>query len=241
VDGVCSCGDPLCGCPGKHPLTSHGISDASTNPTIVKWWYKRWPTANIAIATGAASGLLVVDVDYKSGGLNSLAHLTQAYGPLNTAKVRTGGGLHFYYRHVDGIGNKVGIAGGIDVRSTGGYVCAPPSIHYSGKHYSWLVPPSEDTIKEAPDWLLRRILESNAMSTDTDYSEYKIPNGRRNGAMFYFASSLRARGLSLDAIEAALLVENEKRCDPPLPEDEVIRIIQSVAKYPSEDKMGICF
>lgn len=45
-----------------------------------------------------------------------------------------------------------------------------------------------------------------------------------------------ARGMSEEAIEAALLAKNESRCDPPLPEDEVCRIARSVGRYnPAEN------
>ena len=42
---------------------------------------------------------------------------------------------------------------------------------------------------------------------------------------------MRRRGMSLEAIEAALLAENAARCDPPLPEKEVLTIARSVSRY----------
>jgi hypothetical protein len=47
---------------GKVPLTEHGCKDATLSiDTIVDWW-ARWPAANVGIATGEVSGLLVLDV-----------------------------------------------------------------------------------------------------------------------------------------------------------------------------------
>src|SRR5947207_3382883 len=63
----CACGRPDCSKPGKHPLTRHGLHDASTEAAAIRHWWTRWPRANLGIRTGAASGLLVVDVDGPAG------------------------------------------------------------------------------------------------------------------------------------------------------------------------------
>jgi hypothetical protein len=61
--GVCSCKDPECESPGKHPLTPHGLLDATNDPALVRDFWTKFPKANIAIATGAKSGIAVVDID----------------------------------------------------------------------------------------------------------------------------------------------------------------------------------
>src|SRR5665213_2957379 len=63
--GACSCGQ-TCASPGKHPRTPHGFQDATLDPVTIAAWWKRWPTANVAIDCGR-SGLVVVDVDIKNG------------------------------------------------------------------------------------------------------------------------------------------------------------------------------
>jgi hypothetical protein len=67
----CVCGKPHCNSPGKHPiakLVPHGIKDATQDqPTAINW-LTRYPKANIAIALGKASGLVVIDVDGPPGG-----------------------------------------------------------------------------------------------------------------------------------------------------------------------------
>jgi len=45
---------------------------------------------------------------------------------------------------------------------------------------------------------------------------------------------MRRRGFDQAAIEAALLAENAAKCDPPLPEGEVLAIAKSVARYAFE-------
>jgi hypothetical protein len=59
----------------------------------------------------------------------------------------------------------------------------------------------------------------------------KIPEHHRNTKLTSLAGTMRRRGMGVDAIEAALLVENAGKCDPPLDADEVRSIAESVARY----------
>src|SRR5579862_7097735 len=70
--GICTCGHSDCAHPGKHPRTPHGFKDATTDKSAITARWNKWPDANIGIPTGAASGLLVVDVDPRNGGEESL-------------------------------------------------------------------------------------------------------------------------------------------------------------------------
>jgi putative DNA primase/helicase len=145
---------------GKTPLTQHGCLDATTNEAQIRRWWDRWPGANVAIATGAESGLVVLDPDRDKGGLESLADLQLERGPLPAGPVvRTGGGgEHLYFRHPGGkIANKVELRPGLDVRGDGGYVVAPPSRHASGNEYKWVALDAEPP--EAPLWLLDLLRE----------------------------------------------------------------------------------
>src|SRR5215510_14633223 len=63
IDGKCSCGRTNCESPAKHPLTPDGFRDATMDPKIISGYWTKWPAANIGIATGAASGIVVVDID----------------------------------------------------------------------------------------------------------------------------------------------------------------------------------
>src|SRR5271156_1248645 len=63
TDGNCSCGKPDCPSPGKHPRVPNGLKDSTINKQKILSWWTRWPNANIAIPTGAPSGLVVLDVD----------------------------------------------------------------------------------------------------------------------------------------------------------------------------------
>src|SRR5712692_9261735 len=49
----------------KNPATLHGFKDAATNPDGVAKLWRRWPGPLIGVATGAASGVSILDVDIK--------------------------------------------------------------------------------------------------------------------------------------------------------------------------------
>ncbi len=141
--GRCDCGKAECSSAGKHPRVAGGFKVATTDTDIIKAWWLHNPNANIGIATGPVSGLLVVDVDMgdQKGGLASLHDLEANHGPIpKDMAVRTGGGgWHFYLEAPPiSIKNSAGkLAKNIDVRGEGGYVVAPPSRHISGNQYLW--------------------------------------------------------------------------------------------------------
>jgi len=150
----CSCRRPDCSSPGKHPRTARGLLEATTDPEAIVRWWRRWPNANIAVRTGADSGLVVIDVDPVHGGLTAVAELQRRHGDLPpTPAVRTGSGGHHYWFAYPGVHvpNSAGrLAPGIDVRGDGGYVIAPPSLHPSGSYWWEATPP----LAELPGWVL---------------------------------------------------------------------------------------
>ena len=96
IAGRCSCGNPKCPSPAKHPLIQKGANAASCDAVVVTSWWSRWPEANIGIATGP-SGLVVLDVD----GALGRAQLVREIGKLpETLMAKTGrpDGYHLYYR-----------------------------------------------------------------------------------------------------------------------------------------------
>jgi putative DNA primase/helicase len=62
-DGRCSCGHDCGKNAGKHPRLKGGFKVATTDAAQIEAWWRKWPDANIGIATGAISGVVVVDVD----------------------------------------------------------------------------------------------------------------------------------------------------------------------------------
>lgn len=124
----------------------------------VEGWFRRSPDFNVAVVTGALSGVVVLDVDPRHGGQESLGKLESEYGPLpNTVEAITGGGgRHLYFSHPGGeVRNRTNIEPGIDLRGDGGCIVAPPSVHPSGKRYRWKKghSPGQAELARLPDWL----------------------------------------------------------------------------------------
>jgi hypothetical protein len=236
-DGSCSCKNPSCGNTAKHPLTGHGVNDATSESPRIRDWWQNHPKANIGIATGAASGLVVIDVDPRHRGQQSLAQIEKKFGLLpDGPRVRTGGdGEHIYHSHPGiTVKSKVGIFPGIDIRGDGGYVVGPGSVHASGKRYLWESgkTPSDLPLPPLPAWLLNLVSDGHPGSRHP--ANDAIPEGQRNVVLASLAGIMRHRGMSGAGIKAALLEENKQRCIPPLDDDEVARIASSIGRYAPE-------
>ena len=229
--GGCSCRDRACPSPGKHPRTMHGLRDATTDEETIRRWWRMWPDAGVAIATGG--GLAVLDVDPRNGGDAALAELEDQYGEIRTLIARTGGGgLHLYLAAPSDLRTRPGFMPGLDLKAAGGYVVAPPSLHASGRRYEW-VPDYPEEPQPMPGWLLDLVqgrvrVNSNGARPPADDI---IPEGRRNETLTSLAGTMRRRGMEEPEILAALREVNARRCRPPLPDDEVAAIARSVARY----------
>jgi hypothetical protein len=132
--------------------------EATTDEAKIRAWWRKWPSANIGVATGP-SGLLVVDVDNKNGkdGNGSLDTLELMWGDLlPTLTARTAsGGRHIYLRGLSR--NSVCKLGpGLDVRSAGGYIVAPGSRLDGGGEYRW---ETDLPVAGAPGWLVQAASE----------------------------------------------------------------------------------
>ncbi|MDF2235109.1 phage/plasmid primase, P4 family [Albimonas sp. CAU 1670] len=233
-DGSCTCGSASCSSPGKHPLHAGGFKNATTDPEMVRAMWGASPFANIGIATGAASDLLVVDVDQGPGkrGEEALRQLEDANGELpRSLVVRTGsGGTHIYFQAPpDDIRSSASKLGdNLDIRATGGYVIAPPSAHISGSRYEWI---SQGSAQAAPDWLVSATKAKNDNRGDNSGDQFLAP-GSRNNDLASLAGALRRKGMDEDGIRNALRGVNATLPNP-LPEHEVDGIARSVGRYPA--------
>ena len=195
-------------CPdiGKHPRwhkdLQHGLKDATIDAAMLTRWWTRWPLANIGLATGAVSGLVVLDVDPDKGGRDSLYNLEQSYQPLpeTPLSLTGGGGDHYAFGHPGRpVPNSVSTLGaGLDIRGDGGYIIAPPSLHKSGKQYTWDVAhePDETALAPMPDWLLA-LCQEPARQEHRDAGAF-IPNHQRNETLFRMGCSMRPAWLYRD-------------------------------------------
>ncbi|MFT3859996.1 bifunctional DNA primase/polymerase [Micropruina sp.] len=137
---------------GKRPIPQRGFHDATTDTERVAAWWRQRPDANLAIPTGAASGVVVVDVDVH--GVNGYAALERASvsgllsEPLAVVTTPTGGRHLYYPADVEGE-QRSWQAGrvGIDFRGDGGYIIAPPSLRTLDGHR---VPYHVETVADGP-------------------------------------------------------------------------------------------
>lgn len=229
---------------GKAPhgaLAPTGFKNATTDDaTITSWFANGSPPTGIAFEP-ATAGLLVVDVDrHHDGhdGFESLAQLEQRLGvlPLTATVITPGGGEHRYLRMPKDVvvasrNQAFGDAfPGVDVKSSGGYVVLPPSLHPEGGIYVWDAAGAE--IAGVPSAWLSALLEAkrHAPIPGVD-DDAPIPSGTRHDTLVRWAGRMRHIGMDAAAIEREIAATNARRCDPPLPDDEVSAIASSVARY----------
>jgi hypothetical protein len=251
----CACGRP-CRDAGKHPRIKGWPALATAVPQkLVEWWSK-WPDANVGIATGSRSGIVLVDIDPRSGGERTLAEYERHHGPLpSTAETVTGGGgRHLLFRppgqkRVRNSAGKLG--GGLDIRGDGGYFVAPPSRHASGRFYEWAPSLHPDALQFAtmPAWLVgllgaagpSEVALAGAGGGGTrararslrmaDGTGRPIPAGERNSTLTRRAGVMRRGGFDEAAISAAIHDQNERLCSPPLLREEVDKIVRSASRW----------
>ena len=223
----------------KRPLVAWTVHQhrAATREQIDRWW-RRWPDANVGLVTGSVSGLVVVDVDAGHGGLNSLQALQQRHGtlPPTIEAVTGGGGRHLYFRHPGrALHNRVGMHPGIDLRADGGCVVAPPSVHPNGRRYAWLPGhgPGEVEPAELPAWLTGEADGAPAGHAPAHWRELLrqgVAEGARNATLASLAGHLLRQGVDAQVALELLSAWNRERCRPPLPDNEVARVLRSIAR-----------
>jgi KaiC/GvpD/RAD55 family RecA-like ATPase len=229
---------------GKAPLgmlVRTGKDEATTDEATIRRWWGAVPEANIGIAL-APSGLIALDVDVSGDkqGKESLKSIITELPPRTLTQRTARGGVHALYAAPPDIDatNRIGFKPGLDLIGIG-YIVAAPST-FEGKPYTWLNP---DTPAEpCPAYLARVATERPAPKATTptlDGAEPPIPDGQRNATLFAIAGKLRHVGLGEEAIGLALLSTNNRRCHPPLPDDEVLKLAASVMRYqPGPDPTG---
>jgi KaiC/GvpD/RAD55 family RecA-like ATPase len=191
---------------GKEPLLPWtAFQKRRASEEEVREWFRKWPTANVGIVTGAISSIIVVDLD----GPDGLASATRL-GLKSTVTSITGRGKHLWYQQPGVIlSNSVRIVPGIDIRSDGGYVLAPPSVHESGLRYRWVgnalgemgrlpsmptvflsVPVPIASSKNEEGWIAKALEE--------------MKDGNIDDTLFRICSSLRNSGYSMGDARAFL-------------------------------------
>ncbi|PFO04672.1 DNA primase [Bacillus sp. AFS076308] len=228
----CSCQNPNCKSPGKHPRTKNGLKAASTNLNLIAQWWRKWPDANIGVATGKESGFFVLDVDPRHGGEDSLELLINQYGslPYTIEAITGGGGRHILFKYPDQVKNRTNILPGLDIRGEGGYIVVSPSIHACGKRYEWELSsrPLQVPLSDMPEWLLRMIVEpvkggKPAKKPDIHWVRIiqGVGEGERNMSAASLAGYLLGHGIAAPIVYELMLLWNERNHPP-----ESIKVIE---------------
>lgn len=237
-DGSCTCDKgSVCDSPGKHPRIVGWPEKATTDPNVIRGWWEQWPNANVGIACGEESNLVVLDVDPRNGGSEALRKLTSRHGELpHTLRVVSGGGgEHHYFKLPEDRVPTTKLGTGLDLQSDGAFVVAPPSAHRTGGSYEWRESVGDADLPELqplPDWIV-----AQARGNSSSHSAGRLPppepgevivEGERDDRLTSLAGHLRNLNLTESEIADALVAINRERCRPPLPEEQVRKIAKSI-------------
>ena len=216
--------------PNKTPSVPGGFYAATRDLSqIAEWITEGREDHDIAVPTGLVSLIVVIDADTAKAYEKMRKH----YGEPH-AKTRRGG--HWYFRHPqDGKVTSAPLEPGLDCKADGGYVVVPPS-----RNRSWTRGiPDPETLPTLPGELRKaqdRRADWRSRNGSARPVGEAIPGGRRNGELTSLAGTMRRRGMGEAEILAALEVTNRLRCKPPLEDEEVRRIVQSVVRYEPDSR-----
>lgn len=238
-NGGCTCSKgSACEHAGKHPITAHGVKDATDDDQRIIAWTQMANRPNWALACGSESDVVVIDVDtHGADGFGAIRAWEKKHGklPITLTATTGSGGKHLFFRlHGAKAFNRVGWLDGVDVRSDGGYVIIPPARHASGGVYTW---DNWDTpIADAPTALLESINSKAASKTakdlDIDLSnlqnllENGIPEGKRDDGLFRLACSLRRKGLDRMGADGVVILTY------------IIRAVGAASGFPPEESLA---
>lgn len=255
---VCACPSGKdCRSPGKHPMKTDWAAKPLRTGLDVDLWWSRHPLCNVGIATGEASGFIVLDIDPDKGGWDSFNRIVKKHGkiPSTIVSVTGSGGRHVLFRHPgkgQKIKNAIGYLPGIDIRGDGGQIVAPPSLHGSGMRYEWHrdAHPAKTRLAPMPDWLWT-FLELKEQSKRNEKRKLygfgkpgakgygrvfdpdsipSIPDGRRNDTICSIVGRLIWENRKEDEVLKLAMRINQTRCVPPLSEREVERLVRSAVR-----------
>ena len=225
----------------KVPATAHGFHDATTDEAQIRQWFEASPTLNIAMATGRASAVWVLDLD--AGSQDSILDWAEFGGLPETLAAMTGSGnRHLFFKNPPEltVKSRVKFATGCDTRGEGGYAVLPPSI--TAKPYAWL---NDNEPLFAPDWLLRLV---TGKQQDLDFVEICASGladapGASAGSRHSMACSLVGKELARGTDPTVLLglaLEWAKRCSPPMEDEELLNIVKRlIAKHKDSSATAI--
>lgn len=216
------------------------LRDENVGEEVVKGWWQNFPDAQIAVACGKKSGITVVDIDWLKVPGGDQPDLESSTDPGEVASTLTpslmsitgGRGRHVFYRYSDVPNSVKAHHPQIDIRSEGGYVIVPPSIHENGHEYMW----DEDTawdetlINQLPEFPLEKLaIPQQKINKNHDWKKLMrgVVQGSRNQTAAILAGKL-VRNLEPHLAWDVLELWNAYRNQPPLPFEELSNTFISI-------------
>lgn len=223
----------------KRPIIKNWSKIQSNDETLDKFK----DTSNIGIIMGATSNIVCIDVDVKNtDGVATLERLEEQLGelPQTVMSETPSGGIHYYFKYVKGIRNRKDVGEGIDIQADGTQTVEVPS-QIDGTHYEWVNSPFEYEIAELPQkwkqYLCEEVDEDTLMLSNKPFeAPSEVEEGGRNNTLASYVGSLLGKKLKKATVLKKALKYNEESCNPPLDEDEVKTIVDSMIKTDKTNK-----
>ena len=223
----------------KRPIIKNWSKIQSNDETLDKFK----DTSNIGIIMGATSNLVCIDVDVKhTDGVATLEKLEEQLGelPQTVMSETPSGGIHYYFKYVKGIRNRKNVGEGIDIQADGTQTVEAPS-QIDGTYYEWVNSPFEYEIAELPQkwkqYLCEEVDEDTLMLSNKPFeAPSEVEEGGRNNTLASYVGSLLGKKLKKATVLKKALKYNEESCNPPLDEDEVKTIVDSMIKTDKTNK-----
>ncbi len=236
-------------------FTGANHKEATGDPAKLRRWFRE-RQFDIAVSLGFNSNAIVIDIDGPEGE-ESLRILEGKLGPLpkdgpRSTTPRAEGGYHLWFKppsHAFPCKSRP-IAPKIDCKADAGLCCVPPA-----KGRAWAVPlVSPDKLPELPqawaDYLMQKRIDDGFLhdqyrkenittrsgrraSSALENPDGYYPEGTRNSSLASYAGWLRSKGYDYEDIYEKISDLNLERCNPPLDDDEVEAIAQSICRYPA--------
>lgn len=199
--------------------------------------------SNIGVIMGKKSGIVCIDVDVrKQNGFKTLEELEEKLGKLpGTVTSKTpSGGLHYYFKYVEGIRNRKKVGEGIDIQADGTQTVEAPSV-IDGVSYEWIYDPFDYEVAELPqswkDYLCEENNEGVITLTPLAFeAPDEVTEGSRNNTLASYVGSMLGKKLKKKTVLNKALKYNKEACDPPLDEKEVEQIVNSMIKTDKHNK-----
>ena len=231
----------------------------------VKEWWEKWSQANIGIVTGPVSRIDVIDCDSEAGK-NALSDFLS--DSFITPVSKTPKGWHYYFRHREGLSNGVRVLTDCDIRTTGGYIIAPPSKNGEGIGYDWIEDLKIAKVElsdmpsmlfdillgtQSPDHLINynakrgvvgggvrgaEKVGASSMQQSATMRNISFEEPGRDDALFHLANYLVKSGMPTITIEKYLSFVGSN-CNPPYPEKELKIKIKSALDRSKKRRIGL--